>query len=361
MEDAALRIAHAALAAARKIPLGAQAHVAVETVEVLRKHGLNGIYGIMLRKEFLAAADLLRKALGINRTAWPLSVHELSAAIFYALAQHRAMRGINPDREEIIHALIDDEMSNTNSAGDRHGVVIDETDEYNPEIEQLLSQTNATELTEALAKAELLNGKLQKDTLTLSSPPPALPFSPVCKTVEDHVLASLIFYAPIALNFIYATKEVDMQLLAAQQGWKLLYACLDTEKDEVVKDMPASALFVNEKRKTACLAIRGTATIHDVVTDVRQMPVSFPETESSEGNHPEGWTNVSQANGLAVCGMASAAVNLFWEHIDAILHLFRAGYRIRITGHSLGKYREALPFKKELRFFFGSVPLFFVS
>ena len=128
-----------------------------------------------------------------------------------------------------------------------------------------------------------------------------------------------------------------MQLLAAQQGWKLLYACLNTERDGMVTDMPASAIFVHEQRKTACVAIRGTATIHDVVTDVRQMPVSFPEMESVEGNHPEGWTNVSQAKGLAVCGMASAAVNLFREHIDAILHLVKEGYRIRITGHSLGE------------------------
>lgn len=76
LEDAALRITNAALTMAKSIPLGAQASVAVETVDVLRKHGLNGIYTIMLRQEFLAAADLLRKALGINRQAWPLSVRK---------------------------------------------------------------------------------------------------------------------------------------------------------------------------------------------------------------------------------------------------------------------------------------------
>ena len=102
--EVAMRITKAAIAMAKSIPLGAQATVAVETVDVLRKYGLHGIYGIMLRQEFLAAADLLRRALGINKTSWPLSVHELSAAIFYALAQHRAMRGLHPDREEIIHA-----------------------------------------------------------------------------------------------------------------------------------------------------------------------------------------------------------------------------------------------------------------
>jgi hypothetical protein len=77
----------AVIQCAKAIPLGAQATVAVETVDVLRKYGLNGIYTIMLRQEFLAAADLLLKALGINPTAFPLSVHELAAASFYALVR----------------------------------------------------------------------------------------------------------------------------------------------------------------------------------------------------------------------------------------------------------------------------------
>jgi hypothetical protein len=87
LEDAVLRLAQAVIQCAKAIPLGAQATVAVETVDVLRKYGLNGIYTIMLRQEFLAAADLLLKALGINPTAFPLSVHELAAASFYALVR----------------------------------------------------------------------------------------------------------------------------------------------------------------------------------------------------------------------------------------------------------------------------------
>ena len=281
VEDAALRIAHAALATARSIPLGAQAHVAVETVEVLRKHGLNGIYGIMLRKEFLAAADLLRKALGINKTAWPLSVHELSAAIFYALAQHRAMRGINPDREQIIHTFIPSEEQNcdTNNnkstkkapanANDdkRNHIVIDETDEYNPEIEHLTAFPTLLARPKANSSSSSTTiTQLKKDTATCSSDSEELPFTPVCTPVPNHVLNSLIFYAPIALNFIYANKEVDMQLLAAQQGWRLLYSYLHTERDGMVIDMPASGVFVHEHQKTVCVAIRGTATIHDIVT-----------------------------------------------------------------------------------------------
>merc|ERR1712127_343225 len=94
---------------AKQIPLGAQATDAVETVDVLRRHGLKGVYGLVLRKEFMAAADLLCKVTGINKHSWPLSVHELSAAVFYALAQHRGLRGNDPQREEWMHSLVSDE------------------------------------------------------------------------------------------------------------------------------------------------------------------------------------------------------------------------------------------------------------
>lgn len=290
LEEAALRVTQAALTMARSIPLGAQATVAVETVDVLRKYGLNGIYTVMLRQEFLAAADLLQKALGINRSVWPLSVHELSAAIFYALAQHRALRGLNPEREHMIHARRDQVDTESGVLG------LDEPDETRP------------------VEADLNI------------------FQPVCDAVSDDTLSSLIVYAPIALNFIYVEKPVDMQLLAAQQGWRLLYAYLEQEANST--DRPASALFVNEEQKIACVAVRGTSTIHDVVTDIRQVPVPFPDTEPTKAD--EGWTTVFRGKGVAACGMAGAALTLYREHIDSLLFLAKRGYKVRLTGHSLG-------------------------
>jgi hypothetical protein len=358
-EEIALRITRAAIAMAKSIPLGAQATVAVETVDVLRKYGLHGIYGIMLRQEFLAAADLLRKALRINKTVWPLSVHELSAAIFYALAQHRAMRGLNPEREHIIHRLRspsqigtkqdtksmttwtgeDRNLSSANvlqSEGDNYELsalsfhsdpVIDPTDTYNPD------HATIEHMTESFNSSQDLRHRDDDDPLDEEPT-----FKPVCDPVQDSVLASLVFYAPIALNFIYASKEVDMQLLAAQQGWRLLYASLDQCKDvEKLTDRPASAIFLHEEFKIACLAIRGTASINDVVTDIRQIPVPFPDNEPDYTSEKEDdWTNVFGGQGLALCGMASAAVNLFREHIESLISLAKDGYRIRLTGHSLG-------------------------
>ena len=325
MEQIAKRITEAALTAARSIPLGAQATVAVETVDVLRKYGLNGIYTIMLRKEFLAAADLLRKALGINRTAWPLSVHELSAAIFYALAQHRAMRGLHPEREHLIHAFRQPYTAETGLAP-----IGKESEEG---TERLYSK-EAGRISNLVSDKDDDTGSNIENIDTEDAS-----FIPVCDPVPDDELKALIFYAPLALNFIYAEKEVDMQLLAAQQGWRLLYAYLTPQGTHPGYDLPASALFIHDEEKVLCLSCRGTATISDVVTDLRQVAVSFPEADV---NLEDEWTKVRGGQGVAVCGMSNAALNLYQEHIDVILYYAKRGYRIRLTGHSLGGGVSAL-------------------
>ena len=234
----------------------------------MRKHGLSGVYGLLLRKEFLAAADLLCRVLGINKKNWPLSVHELSAAIFYALAQHRALRGLRPDGEALIHSMKEsgqesiaaskqtsspDESTmkrisslyvvnecnaqEEEDAGDtivwegpsskmQHEfteAVLDETDVYDPVSENVvdllvlsrpkksgIKSTNAEE--DDKTTIEAFND--DRNTHTINNPS----FEPVCEPVPDETLSSLLFYAPLALNFIYAECEVDMQLLAAQQG-----------------------------------------------------------------------------------------------------------------------------------------------
>eukprot|EP00547_Thalassionema_nitzschioides_P008274 CAMPEP_0194226710 /NCGR_PEP_ID=MMETSP0156-20130528/42393_1 /TAXON_ID=33649 /ORGANISM="Thalassionema nitzschioides, Strain L26-B" /LENGTH=1124 /DNA_ID=CAMNT_0038959155 /DNA_START=54 /DNA_END=3424 /DNA_ORIENTATION=- len=345
VEDVALRVTQAAIAMARAIPLGAQAHVAVETVEVLRKHGLRGIYGLILRKEFLAAADLLCQACDINRATFPLSVHELSAAIFYALAQHRAVRGMHPEREHTIHTLREDAnifKSNQDSTvissvtGEEDNgretenvintPVLDETDEYDP-------SQNVPDLL-ALVEKEVKDLENDRNTTTEhNSYSNNSSFQPVCDYVPDDVIQSCSFYAPLALNFVYAEKEVDMQLLAAQQGWRVLYAHLHEEPG---CDKPGSALFLHDTHKIACFAVRGTATISDVVTDLKQVPIPFPEIETEESVDAGDWTPVFRGEGLAVSGMAKAAVNLYREHIDVLSFLKKKSYAIRVVGHSLG-------------------------
>ena len=333
IEDAAVRLTKAAINLAKSIPLGAQATVAVETLDVLRKHGLKGVYGLILRKEFMAAADLLCKVTGINKKVWPLSVHELSAAIFYALAQHRALRGIDPEREHRMHAIKEDDCLND----DDNESFVSTDSNYG---EQILDETMITPPLgrdpQHCTSSNNENNSTPDDDATVDA---------VCEAVPDSLLASLIFYAPVAMNFIYAATEVDMQLLAAQQGWRLIYAHLKQDVNgSQISDMPASALFVHVKQKIACFSVRGTATINDVVTDIRAMPVQFPDlelgvdqqTQKQSSNDEDDWMKVSRGQGLALCGMAGAAYNLFRENIETLLLFARQGYRIRLVGHSLG-------------------------
>jgi hypothetical protein len=256
-------------------------------------------------------------------------------------------RNFNDHRTDTIDRIpFDSEIREDDSCN----ILVDDTDDYDPYLEtkpleqSILSDEEQT---------DLKNMKERSDPKSQTNEQRQTTFDPVCDYVSDELLSSLILYAPLALNFIYATNEVDMQLLAAQQGWRLLYAHLNQDDGTwggQVADKPASALFVHSDRKVACFAIRGTATIHDVVTDIRAVPVQFPDNDM-DGVHKvgsfndikdDGWTPVSKGQGLALCGMAGAACNLFRENIDAILLLAREGYRIRLTGHSLGGSVAAL-------------------
>jgi len=705
-EDRAVRLTKLTLSSIKRVPLlGAQATIAVETLEVLRKYGLTGLYGLILRKEFMAAAELLMKVAGINNQNWPISVHELTAAIFYALAQHRAQRGMDPEREARLHAAIDEEdteeegkghddndkeiddnadkahhqqyalrigvkdlpcevsseeatslkaqksitsvfcsnphdiddaveihdyQSNNNTNTNTKTAItteiynkLDENDSFDPMAEsviqslemaqnstatidnihhlssqeqsqrhdrtrgisreeelyeetihgikkcsssstgeeysnqanqeirhiitslpsqqililpssdenddtgnkvidvnninnrigrsqqgteiiqhathkessaffnsegynqqqqhhdvllttrqqqipeeedseyqdntQVLPLTASTGINENLSnptsisasvlndycsrKVELTNSIIKtstnhdKITDTFAEPvspsgieiacsiPSSMPLTPssnyqelslpshnnssverngpvksipttssnnnannvnassfppfnqkeaqntslkaVCTKVSDGTLSALLFYAPLAVSFIYSENEVDMQLLAAQQNWSLLYAQLMQHPHQhdsnasVTTDRPAFALFLHNVEKIACFVIRGTVTVNDVVTDIRALPVPFPEEEDVDNDDNEvtsmrkrhrckknrqneaddedhNWTAIQNTQGLATCGMARAALYLFRENIEALMSLVEKGYRIRITGHSLG-------------------------
>ena len=112
-----------------------------------------------------------------------------------------------------------------------------------------------------------------------------------------------------------------------------------------VMNVSNKILFITQSCMAACLSVRGTTTIQDVVTDIRAVPVPFPQEEEEEDNEysidnafcdNDEWTSVFRGKGLASCGMAGAALNLFRENADSLTYLARNGYRIRIVGHSLG-------------------------
>lgn len=83
---------------AKKTPLSATASFAIETVDIIRRYGLAGMAGLLLRQDFMEAVEALKHLSGLG-DAWPLSIHELTACIYYMLATERGLRGDHPDRE----------------------------------------------------------------------------------------------------------------------------------------------------------------------------------------------------------------------------------------------------------------------
>ena len=82
--------------------------------------------------------------------------------------------------------------------------------------------------------------------------------------------------APPAL-WVYEQAAVELLLLAAQQGWRLLFS-----KETAAPPEPASRCSRHAQRKVAMLVVRGTTSVHDVVTDIRALPVPFPPPADGE-------------------------------------------------------------------------------
>ncbi|KAJ8613406.1 hypothetical protein CTAYLR_002258, partial [Chrysophaeum taylorii] len=257
----ARRLLKAAAAVARTCPLlaPASATITVEVLEILCKYGPAGLATLVLRREFVEAAELLRRVARVD-AAWPLSAHELTAAIYYLLALRRGARGSDPDAEK----------------------------------RQFAS----------------------------------------CERCDEETLRDLRAAAPAAI-WCYLESPTAVELVARQQGYALLFENGWGRQREAVAQPGFICLAKRDgtaRRKTAILAVRGTASVHDVATDVRAFPAPFPPQRDFEGNGA--WTSVSGT--FAFAGMARAAQWLYDETAPALLALAAGGYDLVLTGHSLG-------------------------
>ena len=443
--------------------VGPASRLLLLSYQSLRLYGLTGLYGLVLREEFVAAADLLARVVGDCGEGWPMGVAEVTATLFYSLAEFRRRRGDDPEGEHRMHAIRDKKQGRR--ATDKHAAPLQEDDakaavnsvreeetlffiqsileaydvatadsaaEHEEEggeeaaIRQALNQY-AAELSESKsepaekAAAPLEGGTSQTQpkrvTLTKgagevlhnakyiykgfveggsssSDRSPILPKTPLpmggasaiaatsqfsapaplepcCLPVSDSLLSSILHYAPLALTFAYSPCPVELQLLSAHLGYRLLYASkLDPALSAIEVDRPAYAVLASEARKSVVIIVRGTQTLNDVVTDIRAEPVPFPSTEISGSSEERrsggggggddggsalddedaeaGWETVcarcpasegsptTRPLSLALCGMAASAQNLFSENVSVIDAFVDAGYDVRCTGHSLG-------------------------
>jgi hypothetical protein len=150
---------------------------------------------------------------GVGKS-WPISVHELSAAMYFLLAQRRGERGARPDQEQDDHRM--------------------------------------------------------------------------CGPISDDLLQQLLALAPLPLHFMpQCATPVEIQLKAAQQGWKLVFC-----HHQAGPRHPAFALLCHPERKVVSVVVRGAADMKDMMREIRTMPSPFPQTTKGERG---GWTKVRPA------------------------------------------------------------------
>lgn len=230
--DKAFRIADLGLNVMKNtVSLNYPTKLVLETIDILKRYGLSGLAGVLLRRDFLEAVETLKRISGMDKM-FSMSLHELTACIYYKLAIDRGLRGCDPDGEKIAH------------------------DEY----KELMIQSNSNTCGK--------DGDLKEDTELLH------------RDIEE-----AIRLAPLALDAVYEESEVECQRVARSQGWTTLFSHTASAPEQ-----PAYAVFVtphedvsktptaqnNAREKEVILAIRGTHTVHDLVTDIRAAPQRFP-------------------------------------------------------------------------------------
>lgn len=323
----------------------------VETVEILRRYGMSGLAGVLLRQDFVEAVETLKKISGLDQH-YPISLHELTACIYYKLAIDRGLRGCNPD------------------------------DEYKAHWTPSRNNTHAA------------------DYIPCPDEPP------VCDDLLDDELDIIIRYSSLALMIAYEDKPAECQRMASTQGYTLLcmqetsepeqpafglYATTsaagrwtvgeDGKLSEVLKSPGAGEpkhCQLDESpeygdNKEVVLVIRGTHSVQDVVTDIRNAPTAFPPPEEEIMRaiygvyHSDSYIGSASASGSDICIASQIGSSQEWEWLPTsstttyacggiyrsamfilvelgacLVTLAEQGFRIQIVGHSLGGAVAAL-------------------
>lgn len=296
---------------------------------------------------------MLKRISGIDHM-FSLSLHELTACIYYKLAIDRGLRGCDPDGEHNTHRAVSVTAAKQPiESADK--VPTDNTDTDTPLHLSPISSTAAS------WSGSICNNK--------------------CEEAEEWELNEVIRLAPLALSAVYEESPADMQRLALAQGWTTVFI-----SSQSAPEQPAYTLFASsdkEGTKEVVLSVRGTASVEDIVTDIRAAPQKFPPSEEDvqmalqpdlkthfncrpgsdavQGRGDgaerdnEGWMVISSDTDLgsdsgieeeeelyACGGMARAAYWLLGQVGPALLQLYSEGFHVILVGHSMGGAVAAL-------------------
>ena len=156
----------------------------VETIDILRRYGMSGLAGVLMRKDFVEAVETLKRVSGIDKM-FALSLHELTACIYYKLALERGLRGCYPTAEAMSHGDYDFSSYRTYTHVSVPQLTTDGISPPPPTSTTPPSSTN----------------HVMKSTLVPVSGSP-LPTHGCCD-VSDDEFDTILKFAPMALCFAY--------------------------------------------------------------------------------------------------------------------------------------------------------------
>ena len=302
----------------------------------------------------MEAVEMLKRISGIDHM-FSLSLHELTACIYYKLAIDRGLRGCDPDGEHKTHRVVSTFKQSTRSADALHR---DNTDTDTSPDSMRVDSTALNDVSESSATCDNK-----------------------CEDAEEWELNEVIRLAPLALSAVYEESPADMQRLALAQGWTTVFISAQSAPEQ-----PAYTLFASSDKggtREVVLSVRGTASVEDIVTDIRAAPQKFPPSEEDvemalkpdlktrfhcrpgsdvvQGRGDgaerdnEGWMVISadadlgsdsgmeEEEELYACGgMARAAYWLLGQVGPALLQLYSEGFEVILVGHSMGGAVAAL-------------------
>jgi pimeloyl-ACP methyl ester carboxylesterase len=312
--DKALRVADYSLTVARNaLILNFPTKVALETIEVLKRYGLTGFAGLLLTGEFMEAIETLKQLVRVD-DMFP-SLHELTACVYYKLAIDRGLRGCQPDLPLETHRDTDMQRRMWQQYS-----LLEDDDEDGDQ-----SSSNA------------------------------LP-SHDCRHATERDVSLAIQYAPLALDIVYENNELDMRRLGKYHGLELLCSNVSAEDNEELRrrpEQPVYALFVPQAppnpststashKSEAIVAIRGTQSVQDVVTDVRARPIRFPPPDHTildllhgRAVHPSLFEHNAQTSSQR---QSHAQYDVSVSTVDAVVRESRA-----IEEHELQMYQQQHP------------------
>ena len=189
--------------------------VLVDAVGLLRRYGLSGLTGLLMRRDFVEAAEVLKDLGGLEELFASAPLHELSCALYYKMALDRGKRGCRPEEEHLLHlAAAASASAARDSAASSGAGVGAENEEGDRSKRERESSTDGSV------------SEIGDDNDNQKWPETAK------ADAAEVELTLAVEMAPLALAAVYQSSDVELQRVAASVGYRTLFACLDSRPEQ---------------------------------------------------------------------------------------------------------------------------------